>query len=468
MNNNGFTKRNVFIGDVQITEDLECGDMICNEMTLTGPLNLDNKDILGVDNIDVKTINGEPIATGNFSNPSTSNLDMKGFSILNNPEIKSLETKTQYLSVIEQFQESVFSGPVLLNGALSNVTDVLFANGSTITTNTQDLAINSTFNIATDTNINSTAQITCNTLNADEINAPEITTLETKTQYQSVFVPSQATVFTGIVNATTTLAVGTAQSGQTGYNLPLSRPLIAGYTMITPASTGNTLSFQLAADPNKIQYLTASGNVSTFTGGLIVTASTSTASLSIGAAPNNYSMPTVRGLSNQYLGSNGVNAVWNTFSTPTYAQIARQGSIETVGYTMVANVIRTATNLGGTVNSVFPNSSDITVDLPNGTLTYTGANNRVLTIECSLRARSGDAKRVNNLVTLYLIINGVNVSLDTNRISDTNTRVWVYAKTIQPIATGAVISFGISFDDNINNNLFLSGISLSIGGFFVG
>jgi hypothetical protein len=176
-------------------------------------------------------------------------------------------------------------------------------------------------------------------------------------------------------------------------------------------------------------------------------------------------MPTVRGLSNQYLGSNGINAVWNTFETPTYAQIARQGAIETVGYTMTANVIRTATNLGGTVNSVFANSADITVDSPNGTLTYTGTNNRVLTIECSLRARCGDGKQVNNLVTLYLTINGATVSLDTNRVSDTNTRVWVYAKTIQPVATGSAISFGISYDANVNNNMFLSGISLSIGGF---
>jgi len=462
MNNNGFTKRNVFIGDVQITEDLTCGDMVCQEMTLTGDINLDNKDIVGVNNLDVTTINGLVPGTGNFNNPATSDLDMKQFSILNNPEIKNLEDKTQYITVVPEFSETQFNGPVLMNGAISTVTDILFANGSSITTNTQDLTLNSQLNIATDSNINSTASITCQTLNATSINVPAITTLETKTQYQSTSVGS--TNFTGIVNPSLTLSIGNSQPNQVGYSLPTSRPLTAGYVMVTPNATGNTLQFVVPADPNKIQYLTASGNVSTFTGNLIVTGSTSTASLSIAPAPNNYSMPIVRGLTTQYLGSDGVNAVWKTFASPTYSQIARQGALETVGYTMVADVLRSATNLGGTVNASFLSSSDITVSIPNGTLTYTGLQ-RVLSIECSCRARIGDAKQANDFVSLYLTINGTTVSLDTNQVNDITTRTWLYCKYIQPVNTNSVISFSISYGKAVTTNLFLSGISLSVNAY---
>jgi len=277
MNNNGFTKRNVFIGDVQISEDLTCGDMVCQEMTLTGDINLDNKDIIGVDNLEVKTINGGAI----LSNPLTATLDLNGNSIINNPEIDGVIQKTQYITAVEEFGETQFSGGILVNGLISNPSEVLFINGSTITGAEADLVINGGVmgNISSTSSITTTSNMTCSTINADAINVPAVTTLQTKTQYQSIFTPTQSTVFTGIVNATTTLAVGTAQSGQTGYNLPLNRPLSAGFVMVTPASTGNTLVFQLAADPNKIQNLTATANQTNVAGSMTLTGNLSCATL---------------------------------------------------------------------------------------------------------------------------------------------------------------------------------------------
>ena len=97
-------------------------------------------------------------------------------------------------------------------------------------------------------------------------NTPTITTLQDKTQYQSINTSLNSTIFNGIVNPTLTLSIGNAQPGQTGYNLPTARPLIAGYVMVTPASSGNTLSFQVASDPAKVINLTASAGQSTFSG----------------------------------------------------------------------------------------------------------------------------------------------------------------------------------------------------------
>ena len=147
-----------------------------------------------------------------------------------------------------------------------------------------------------------------------------------------------------------------------------------------------------------------------------------------------------------------------------YGQIARQTSLETVGYTMVANVLRSATNLGGTTNATFLTSSDVTANAIAGTLTYSG-NQRVLSIECSCKCRIGDGKAANGFATLYLTINGTPVSNDSNRITDVNTRAFLYCKYIQPVNPGAVISFSISYDTAVTTNLFLSSISLSLNGY---
>jgi hypothetical protein len=509
MNSNGFTKRNVFIGDVQISEDLTCGDMVCQEMTLTGDINLDNKDIVGVNNLEVKTVNGGAILT----NPLTSDLDCDGKNILNvgdlevttinnrsvlyTPSIGNLNMNNFNINNVNNINATTLNSKTpfyqtttvdldMNNNAINNVSIVNFPTGQYIdgqdgsalnlyTEGDITLACSQVVigdNIATNYTLPTVrgADNSIMTLGVDGASSwsdtlvNQVGTLQTKTQYQSVNTSTGTTNFTGIVNPSLTLSIGNSQPNQVGYSLPTSRPLAQGYVMVTPNASGNTLQFVVPADPNKIQYLTASGNVSTFTGGLTVTGLTSTASLSIGTAPNNYSMPTVRGLTTQYLGSNGTNAVWNTFGSPTYAQIARQGAIETVGYTMVADVLRSASNLGGTVNSSFLSSADITVSVPNGTITYTGPQ-RVLSIECSCRARIGDAKQANDLVSLYLTIDGTTVSLDSNQVSDTTTRTWLYCKYIQPVNTGAVISFSISYAKNVNTNLFLSGISLNVNAY---
>jgi hypothetical protein len=107
-----------------------------------------------------------------------------------------------------------------------------------------------------------------------DISNTTFSNLVNKTQYQSVNTPLNSTVFAGIVNATTTLSVGNAQPNQTGYNLPTSRPLSAGYVMVTPAGTGNTLQFQIPADASKIQNITAVPNLTTFTGSTRVLSNT--------------------------------------------------------------------------------------------------------------------------------------------------------------------------------------------------
>lgn len=138
-------------------------------------------------------------------------------------------------------------------------------------------------------------------------------TLQTRTQYMSVINPT-ITTFTGFINATSTIGVGVAQSGQTGYNLPLSRPLIAGYTLVTPTSTGNTLSFRLAADPDKIANITSAiaGVSTSFTGTISSTGNISSTAdmkcinliahqVTTGISPNQYSLPIIKGTIGQVL-----------------------------------------------------------------------------------------------------------------------------------------------------------------------
>jgi hypothetical protein len=356
MNSNGFTKRNFFIGDVTITQDLECGDMICDEMTLTGPVNMDNKDILGVNNLQVTTVNGQTPGTGNFHNPTAVDLDM------GNNDIKNCDNiSTTSIGV----------------GSISNVNSLQFSGGGGITSSGSDLKLSSSI----DFDFNNI------------LNNIQVSTLQQQTLYQS------------------TTALTTNFSGTVKSDTRVETPLIR-----------------------------------------------------LGNSPNQYDLPTIRGLDNQYLGSDGKNAIWKILEQGAYGQIARQTSVETVGYTMVANVLRSATNLGGTTNATFLTSADVTANAIAGTLTYSG-NQRVLSIECSCKCRIGDAKAANGLASLYLTINGTSVSNDSNRITDTNSRKFLYCKYIQPINPGAVISFSIAYDTAVTTNLFLSSISLSVNGY---
>ena len=356
MNSNGFTKRNFFIGDVNITENLECGDMICDEMTLAGPINMDNKDILGVNNLEVKTVNGQTPAIGNFSSPSAVNLDM------GNNDIKNCDN---------------ISATSIGVGSISNVNSLGFSGGAGIISSGGDLKLTSSIDFGFNNILNNI----------------QVTTLQQQTFYQSA--TPLATSFSGVVKSDTRVET----------------PLIR-----------------------------------------------------LGTSPNQYDLPTVRGLSNQYLGSDGTNCVWYVLSPGVYGQLVRQGSAETVGYTMVANVLRSAANLTGTVNNAFLTSAEVAANITQGTLTYSGPV-RVLNLEVSCKIRIGAAGAANGLASLYLTINGTSVSNDFNRITDTNRRAYLNCKYIQPINTGAVISFAIAYDTAVTTNLFLSSISLSVNGY---
>ena len=176
-------------------------------------------------------------------------------------------------------------------------------------------------------------------------------------------------------------------------------------------------------------------------------------------------MPTARGTNNQYIKTDNAGLCsFDTFQTPTYAQIGRQLQ-ETVGYSLSNNVFKSATTLGGTMDTTFPNSLNITPDIINGTITYTELSTKVLTVELDLRARISDAKNANGLITLNLI-SGVNTILayDIARVYNTTARTHLSCKIVQPVATGTVFSFSIGYDSNLTNDLFLSSISLSVYG----
>jgi hypothetical protein len=174
-------------------------------------------------------------------------------------------------------------------------------------------------------------------------------------------------------------------------------------------------------------------------------------------------MPTARGTNNQYIKTDGAGLCsFATFPTPTYGQIGRQ-LLETVGYSLTANVFRSATNLGGTMDTTFPNSANITPDSANGTLTYTELATKVLVVELDLRARIADAKTSSGLLTLNLISGaGTILAYDIARVYNTTSRTHLSCKIVQPVATGTVFSFSIGYDSNLTTDLFLSSISLSI------
>ena len=454
MNSNGFTKRNVFIGDVSISEDLVCGDMICEEMTLTGNINLDNQDIIGVNNLETKTINGgSPIL-----NPLTTTLDMAGNNIDNNPQLDNLQDKTQYISVVAESTETQFAGSILINGEISNPSLLRFTNDSVIDGSETDLTISvaGIGKITTDNTIETTTDLKCDNLTAiTSISAPQITTLQDKTQYLTA--SANVSTFTGDIKATNVIngvivGIGNAQPNQTGYNFPIARPLSAGQVMVTPVSSSNTLLFRTANLDGILNQSSILGISTTFANAVILGSPT-------------YQMPTARGTNNQYIKTDGAGLCsFATFPTPTYGQIGRQ-LLETVGYSLTANVFRSATNLGGTMDTTFPNSANITPVSANGTLTYTELATKVLVVELDLRARIADAKASSGLLTLNLISGaGTILAYDIARVYNTTSRTHLSCKIVQPVATGTVFSFSIGYDSNLTTDLFLSSISLSVYG----
>lgn len=359
-----------------------------------------------------------------LANPLTENLDMDGFNIDNNPQITSLEQKTQFITSNQEYKETQFSGGILLNGNITNASDVIFENGASVNGVETDLSISvpGIGSILMNNNLLSTANITGANISTN-----------------------------GVINGQI-VGIGNAQPFQTGYNFPVARPLIAGQVMVTPTSSSNTLQFRSANLDGILNQSSILGISTTIAHALILGSPT-------------YQMPTARGTNNQYIKTDGAGLCsFATFPTPTYAQIGRQLN-ETVGYSLVANIFSSGTSLGGVMDTTFPNSSNITPNASVSTLTYTELATKVLVVELDLRARVGDGKNATGLITLNLI-SGTSTILayDIARVANTTERVHLSCKIVQPVATGTVFSFSIGYDNNLTNNLFLSSISLSIYG----
>jgi hypothetical protein len=359
-----------------------------------------------------------------LTNPLTENLNMDGFNIDNNPQITSLEQKTQFIITNEEFKETQFSGGILLNGNITNASDVIFENGASINGVETDLSISvpGIGSILMNNNLLSTANITGANISTN-----------------------------GVINGQI-VGIGNAQPFQTGYNFPVARPLIAGQVMVTPTSSSNTLQFRSANLDGILNQSSILGISTTIAHALILGSPT-------------YQMPTARGTNNQYIKTDGAGLCsFATFQTPTYGQIGRQ-LLETVGYSLTANIFSSASTLGGTMDTTFPNSANITPNSASGTITYTELSTKVLVVELDLRARVGDGKNATGLITLNLI-SGTSTILayDIARVANTTERVHLSCKIVQPVATGTVFSFSIGYDNNLTNNLFLSSISLSIYG----
>jgi hypothetical protein len=441
----------IISADLNKIDIKDLGETLSNP--LTENLDADGKDILNVGNLEAALINNRGVlynpsvanlSMANFNinnvnnlntqtinskipmyNPAVADLDMKNFNIINEPTIVQLQNKTINIGV-NQFNETTFGTSINLAGNAINDTSIIsFANGSVIDgVSTADLSI----------------QIP----GAGRILSDSV--LETSADIKA----TNITAF-GIINGQI-LGVGVAQAGQPGYNFPLSRPLTAGQVMVTPASTGNTLSFRSANLDGILNQTSINGISTTFSHAVILGSPT-------------YQMPTARGTNNQYIKTNGTGVLsFASFPTPTYGQIGRQ-LLETVGYSLTANVFRSATDLGGTMDTTFPNSSNITPDSANGTLTYTELATKVLVVELDLRARIADGKNASGLLTLNLI-SGTNtiIAYDIARVFNNTARTHLSCRVVQPFATGTSFSFSIGYDSNLTTDLFLSSISLSVYG----
>ena len=169
----------------------------------TTNLSMANFNINNTNNLNTQTINSKvPLY-----NPAVSALNMGGFNITNSPSINTLEQKTQYITANEEFKEVQFTGGILLNGNITNASDIIFVNGAVISGLETDLNITlpGIGAILTANNILSTGNISCNTITADNIDIPAITTLQTKTQ--NITAVANSTIFTGIAEVKSDLKI---------------------------------------------------------------------------------------------------------------------------------------------------------------------------------------------------------------------------------------------------------------------
>lgn len=359
-----------------------------------------------------------PVGTPLY-NPLTANLSMGNFNINNTNNLN-----TQTINSKVPLYNPATTALDMAGNDINDMSILTFSNASTIDSSTADLSIN--------------------VPGAGRILSGSI--FETTGDLRGSNVTA-----TGVINGDI-VGIGLAQPNQTGYNFPIARPLIAGQVMVTPPAASNTLLFRTANLDGILNQTSILGISTTIANALILGSPT-------------YQMPTARGTNNQYIKTDGAGLCsFATFPTPTYAQIGRQLQ-ETVGYSLVANVFKSATTLGGTMDTTFPNSANITPNSAVGTLTYTELATKTLVVELDLRARIGDNKNADGLLTLNLI-SGVSTILafDIARVYNNESRTHLSCKIVQPVATGTVFSFSIGYDKNLTNNIFLSSISLSIYG----
>jgi hypothetical protein len=440
MNSNGFTKRNIFIGDVSISEDLVCGDMICEEMTLTGNINLDNQDIIGVNNLETKTINGgSPIV-----NPITTALDMAGNNIDNNPQLDNLQDKTQYISVVAESTETQFGGSILINGEISNPSLLRFTNDSVIDGSETDLTISvaGIGKITTDSTIETTSDLKCDNLTAvTSISAPQITTLQNKTQYLTA--SANVSTFTGDLKVTNTLngtnlSYGDATPNNTGYFFP-PRPLGVNYCLTTGTAASNVLVWTFANLQSIFNLSAVPGVSSTFTGSLF---------LNGGGYQLPAASPTV---ANQYLVFSGTGlGSFTSQPNPSYGRISRTNSVTGV-ISLTTATFYPASALGaGIFTTDHEKTADITTNLTTGVITYTGPP-KILTLSSSIRVSvSGGA--VGNTFNFYLINANTNAIIlrDTAFLQAANTRFQLNLSYTQLVATNFALSFAVMPDANAN------------------
>jgi len=424
---------NLFLSDIK--DYVPPGGEVFNPLTET--LDADNKDIINVNNLGTTLINNKVVLYNpsvsnlnmanfninsvnnlNFStinskipmyNPAIASLDMKGLDIINAVPITQLQDRTQFITSIPISNWTVISSDLILNN--NNIGSVNNINTSTINTKTP-------------------------------MYNPSISSIDMKEF--------------NISNLNELLFKNNAAIIASGTDLKLSSSLDYNFNNILNNPQITTLQGQT-------QYQSTTPLVTNFSGTLQSDTRINAPTLRIGSGANAFLMPTIKPLSNQYLSGDGTNAIWKIIEQGTYSQIARQIN-ETVGYSFTANVLRTATALGGTTNQAFLNSSDITLNTPNATVTYTGIT-KVVAIECSMRARVSDGKNANGLVSLYLTINGATASVDTTRINGVDSREFLYCKWVQPLTTGSVVSFSISYDTTVTTALFLSSISLNLNSY---
>ena len=284
-------------------------------------------------------------------------------------------------------------------------------------------------------------------------------TLESKTEYLTK--TTGQSEFQGVLKATgfvygQSFSVGNSVPGQSGYFLPLSKPNLTNYALITPPITGNTLQF-VPYDYTKIQNMTsilnnstsfvgdvsASGNVIS-RGNVTVVNTTDTTS---------YSLPNV--------GPNVIgSALLATNTTGTLAwcrpSMFRSYRLDTTSQQTTATfpVLNTQLNiLQLTTTNVIDGEFELSV--PVGSVRYIGTQTRTFIASCSVYFR-GETKNQNQQFILRMSNTTTGLVLASSR--------FIIEEDI--VAQHEVFGVGLVATNNLINVVLLNtatGQSVSVG-----